>query len=124
MGPEREAKMSIFAGGRAAAMGAVLAVLGATVEQSSAFEWEAATPASQGMSREKLDALLAVMEQKKTKAFLVIRNDKIVYEWYAADHGPKVKHGTASLAKALVGGLSLAVAITDGQIGLDDPAAR
>src|SRR5262249_41408442 len=34
------------------------------------------------------------------------------------------KHGTASLAKALVGGLSLAVALSDGVIALDDRVPR
>src|SRR5205823_1704128 len=33
-------------------------------------------------------------------------------------------HGSASLAKALVGGVSLAVAMTDRQISLDDRASR
>ena len=34
------------------------------------------------------------------------------------------KQGTASLAKALVGGLSLAVVLSDGRIGLDDAATK
>src|SRR5205809_1133256 len=89
-----------------------------------AFEWEKATPESQGMSSAALDAIRARLEAKKTKGFLVARNDKIVYEWYTADHGPTKPHGTASMAKAIVGGLSLAVAMTDGKIALDDPAAK
>jgi CubicO group peptidase (beta-lactamase class C family) len=88
------------------------------------FEWQMATPESQGMSRAKLDALKDELAKRKTRAFLVIRNDKIVYEWYAEDHGPDKKYGTASLAKALVAGLSLAVALTDGRIALDDKAAK
>ena len=61
---------------------------------------------------------------RKTKALLVIRNDAIVCEWYAPDFAVDQKHGTASLAKAIVGGLSLAVAMSDGRITLDDPAAK
>jgi CubicO group peptidase (beta-lactamase class C family) len=76
------------------------------------------------MSREKLQALLTSMQAKKTSALLVIRNDKIVCEWYAPGHDAQRRQGTASLAKALFGGLSLAVAITDGKLSLDDPAAR
>lgn len=91
---------------------------------AAAFEWETTTPESQGMSSEALDAIRTRLESKKTKAFLVVRNDKIVYEWYSADHGPTKPHGTASLAKAIVGGLSLAVAMTDGKIALDDPATK
>jgi CubicO group peptidase (beta-lactamase class C family) len=76
------------------------------------------------MSSARLDALRDELARRKTKAFLVIRNDRIVYEWYAPGHGRDKRHFTASLAKALVAGLSLAVAITDGKIALDDRAAR
>ena len=61
---------------------------------------------------------------RKTKALLVIRNDAIVCEWYAPDFAANQKHGTASLAKAIVGGLSIAVAMSDGRIALDDPAVK
>lgn len=88
------------------------------------FEWQAASPESQGMSGAKLDALKDVLAKRRTRAFLVIRNDRIVYEWYAEGNGPTKTQGTASLAKALVGGLSLGVAMTDGLIKLDDPAAK
>jgi CubicO group peptidase (beta-lactamase class C family) len=88
------------------------------------FDWTTATPESQGFSKEKLGALARVMAARKTKTFLVIRNDRIVYEWYAEDHQAAKTHSTASLAKALVGGLSLSVAVTDGSITLDDSAAR
>src|SRR5262245_22471704 len=88
------------------------------------FEWQTATPDSQGMSQAKLDALKENMAAHRTAALLVIRNDKIVYEWYAEGPGPKKLQGTASLAKAIVGGLSLAVAMTDGRISLDDPVSK
>jgi CubicO group peptidase (beta-lactamase class C family) len=88
------------------------------------FEWQAATPQSQGMSKEKLDALKDELAKRKTRAFLVIRNDKIVYEWYAAGHGPKVKHGAASLSKATVVGLALALRLTDHKLQLDTPLAQ
>jgi CubicO group peptidase (beta-lactamase class C family) len=88
------------------------------------FEWRTATPESQGMAKEGLDALKEVMAARRTKAFLVVRNDRIVYEWYAPDHAASKPHGTASLAKAVVGGLSLGIALTDGRIALDDRAAK
>jgi CubicO group peptidase (beta-lactamase class C family) len=88
------------------------------------FEWQTATPQSQGMSVEKLEVLRENLAARKTKAFLVVRNDKIVCEWYAEGVSATTKQGTASLAKAIVGGLSLAVAITDGRIALDDPVAN
>jgi hypothetical protein len=45
--------------------------------------------------------------QGRTKALLVVHCDRIVCEWYAPDCGPTVPHYTASLAKALVGGVTL-----------------
>ncbi|HLX62523.1 MAG TPA: serine hydrolase [Planctomycetota bacterium] len=88
------------------------------------FEWKSATPESEGLSNKALDALRDELAARKTRAFLVIRNDAIVYEWYAKGNDANTKQGTASLAKALVGGMSLAVAINDGLIKLDDPAAK
>jgi len=46
--------------------------------------------------------------EQKTRTFLVVRNDRIVCEWYAPGVTPATRQGTASLAKALVGGMSLA----------------
>ncbi len=88
------------------------------------FQWETATPASQGMSSEKLAAMRDDLAARKTTGLLVVRNDKIVCEWYAPGQSAKSKHGTASMAKAVVGGVSLAVAMSDGLITLDERAAR
>jgi CubicO group peptidase (beta-lactamase class C family) len=91
--------------------------------RAAPFAWLAATPESQGLSGKKLKALRAGLAAKGTKALLIIRNDHVVCEWYAPGHSAEKPHYTASLAKALVGGLSLAVALGDGRIALDDPAA-
>jgi CubicO group peptidase (beta-lactamase class C family) len=90
---------------------------------SQSFAWQKSTPESQGMSGSGLDALRGELALRKTRAFLVIRNDRIVYEWYAKGVAADTKQGTASLAKALVGGMSLAVALHDGRLKLDDPGA-
>ena len=89
-----------------------------------AWDWSSSTPESQGMSSTQLAVIQERLAAKKTRAFLVIRNDHIVYEWYATGVTATTKQGTASLAKALVGGMSLAVAITDGRISIDDPAVK
>jgi CubicO group peptidase (beta-lactamase class C family) len=88
------------------------------------FEWQKVSPEAQGMSSPKLDAAREVLARKGTKTFLVIKNDRIVYEWYAAGFGPQTKHYTASLAKALVGGVSLMLALNDGRLSADDPACK
>lgn len=76
------------------------------------------------MSSVKLGQLRADLVQRGTKAFLVIRNDKILFEWYSEGHGRNQRHYTASMAKALVGGVSLSLAVSDGLIDLDDRASR
>ncbi|MCX6904672.1 MAG: serine hydrolase [Verrucomicrobia bacterium] len=86
--------------------------------------WQTAKPESQGFSSAKLEAMRADLAKRRTRALLVIRNDTIVCEWYAPDVAANTKLGTASLAKAVVGGLSLAVALNDGRLTLDDPAAK
>src|SRR5262249_18702415 len=96
---------------------------GFPAEAAEAFQWRTATPENQGMSSKKLDDLKDKLSGR-TQALLVIRNDRIVYEWYAKDRTAAMPHYTASLAKALVGGMSLAVALTDGQIALDDPVGK
>jgi len=87
------------------------------------FDWRTATPASQGLSAQALDRLKDRLASTNTKAFLVVRNDRLVYEWYSPDHSATAKHYTASMAKAIVGGVSIGVALTDGRLALDDRVA-
>lgn len=88
------------------------------------FEWQTAAPESRGLSQSELDGFRAHLAAHATKAFLLVREDRIVYEWYSADHSATKPHFTASMAKALVGGMAVAVAMTDGRLTLDDPAAK
>jgi len=88
------------------------------------FEWKKPPPESHRMSSQKLDEAKDVLAKMGTKTFLVIRNDKIVYEWYSSDFGPDKKHYTASMAKALVGGVSLMLALNDGLLEADDPVCK
>lgn len=91
---------------------------------ASPWDWTSASPESQGISSQKLDALKDDLAVRKTKAFLVLHDDKLIYEWYAPDHSAMKPHYTASMAKAIVGGLALGVAMSDGRISLDDKAAN
>jgi CubicO group peptidase (beta-lactamase class C family) len=94
------------------------------VAVARAFEWQSGDPQAHGLSPHALEALQKELAARNTKAFLVIHKDYIVHEWYAADHGREKPHYSASMAKALVGGVALAVAIDDGRIALDDPAVK
>src|SRR5215467_165308 len=96
---------------RCAAITVVLGTAELRMEAAN-WEWPNATPESQGMSSARLEAIQQRLAAKKTRAFLVVRNDHIVFEWYSPGVTAATKQGTASLAKALVGGISLAVALT------------
>lgn len=89
-----------------------------------AFEWGKSSPGTLDMSGVKLDVLRDVHAVRGTKTLLIIRSDCIVYEWYAEDWDPGKPHYTASLAKALVGGTSLILALNDGLISVDDLACK
>ena len=92
--------------------------------QASGFNWEKTSPESERFSVEGLKDLTAELDKLGTKSLLVIRNGKIVNEWYAEGWDRNRGHYSASLAKSLVGGLSLMLALDDGKIVLDAPACR
>jgi len=92
--------------------------------EARAFEWQPDDPESQGLSSAKLDALVEGLQAHGTKTFMVIRNDRIVCEWYAQEFSRQTPHYTASLAKAIVGGVSLMLAIDEGRILPDDLAQQ
>ncbi|MDO8539180.1 MAG: serine hydrolase [Opitutaceae bacterium] len=101
-----------------------MAIAATPVLHAATFEWQTATPESTAVSTAKLDAVRELLAAHATKAFLVVRDDRIIYEWYSTGHSATKPHFTASMAKALVGGVSVAVALTDGRLALDDPAAK
>src|SRR2546426_588442 len=86
--------------------------------------WPAATPESQGLVSHKLETLWADLKERRTTAFLVIRHAQIIFERYAAGYDRAKPHSTASLAKALVGGVSLSLAMNDHLVHPDAPASR
>jgi len=55
------------------------------------FDWRTATPASQGLAAQALDRLKDRLASTNTKAFLVVRNDRLVYEWYSPDPSATAK---------------------------------
>ncbi|MBI4324945.1 MAG: beta-lactamase family protein [Chloroflexi bacterium] len=74
------------------------------------------------MDATKMETLWGDLKERNTAAFVVIRNDRMVFERYAPGYSRTTKHYTASMAKALVGGVSLMLAMNDGRIKPDDPA--
>lgn len=86
--------------------------------------WPEETPAQAGLSEKRLEGAWRVLEQNQTTTFLVIRSDHVVFERYAPGFSRTKPHYTASLAKALVGGVSLITAMSDGRIAPTDLASR
>ncbi len=91
---------------------------------AGALDWPRAEPGEVGIDAAKLEALCVTLAESRTTAFLVVRRGKIVLEWYAPGHDALRKQGTASLAKAVVGGVSLMLAMDQGRIRPDDLASR
>lgn len=71
----------------------------------------------------KLESLRASLAVRHTQSLIVTVDGKIMVEWYAPGRTPSQKHYTASLAKALAGGLSLQLALQDGKLKPDTLAA-
>jgi CubicO group peptidase (beta-lactamase class C family) len=88
------------------------------------MEWAAISPTDAGLDSARLEAWRSRLAAHGTTGLLVVRRGRIALEWYAADWNANRPHGTASMAKALVGGMSLAVAMNDGRISPDDRASK
>jgi len=89
----------------------------------SSFAWQTAVPEEHGLSTDSLARWKDTLAARHTTDLLVVRHGRIVYEWHAPGRGPDSLHFTASLAKALVGGMSLVLTLADGRLDLDDRVA-
>lgn len=85
-------------------------------------EWEVSTPAAEGVSAEKLDALKALLAEKKTQAALVIRHGKIVAEWYWDGKDKDSRIQAFSVTKSIAS-TAIGLLVKDGKVKLDQPAA-
>ncbi len=93
----------------------------------SVLRWQLPADAASGneqLSSAKLETVWINLLARGTTAFLVIRNDAVVFERYAEGWSRTKPHYTASLAKALVGGMALLLAMEDGRIRPDERASR
>ncbi|HEU5079081.1 MAG TPA: serine hydrolase [Opitutaceae bacterium] len=91
---------------------------------AKAFEWSQAKPEAHGFSSAALGTLRDDLAARRTKIFLLICDDDIIYEWYAPGFAPNQRHYTASMAKAVVGGVAFAVAADRTSLKLDDLASK
>ena len=91
---------------------------------ATAFEWQIGAPEEHGLVSAKLEEAWRELKVRETKTFIVVRQGRIVFERYADDWRADKGHYTASLAKAIVGGLSLMLTMDDGLIDPDDLACQ
>jgi CubicO group peptidase (beta-lactamase class C family) len=84
--------------------------------------WKSGNPQELGFAEEALGVLTTNLAERRTRAFLVAREGEIAHEWYSTDTNPNRRLGAASVSKAVVGGMALWVALSEGLIDLDDPA--
>lgn len=104
--------------------GLAIAAVVLSSHAASAFEWETATPESQGLASAQLGKLVEGLKARGTTTFMLVRHDRVVCEWYAKGFSRDKPHHTASLAKAIVGSMSLMVALDDGLLAPDDLACK
>ncbi len=88
----------------------------------SPVAWKVEEPAVHGFDPARLEALRAKLAAQGTASLLVAHRNAIVLEWYAPGQSQTTQHYAASIAKTLVGGLSLLLAASEGAIQLDAPA--
>lgn len=86
--------------------------------------WPHAGAKQLGFDEAKLETARANLAARRTKALLIIKNGRTALEWYAPGMFANTKHGTASMAKALVGGSALLFAMADGRIHPYDRASK
>ena len=96
----------------------------ATLALARATEFPTISPSAAGFDPAKLEAFRIQLADHHTTGLLVVCRGAIVLEWYAPSWTAERPHGTASMAKALVGGMSLALAINDSALAPGDPAAK
>jgi CubicO group peptidase (beta-lactamase class C family) len=101
----------------------ILAVC-ACLAPAQSMNWQTISPSEAGLDPARLLAWQSSLAAHRTTGLIVIRRGRIASEWYAPEWNADRPHGTASMAKALVGGMSLAVAISDGRISPDDLASK
>jgi len=90
---------------------------------SSSATWETTSPSSLGWSPAKIDILYQFLEQENTKAFVVLKDGKIVLEKYFGTFVPDSVWYWASAGKTITSFL-VGKAQEDGYLSIDDTSAK
>jgi len=83
--------------------------------------WKTATPESAGIDGEKLQTLSAQLAGKGTHAFIVVRGNKIVHEYYGPNQQADKPHFIAAMGKLVTASMAVSLNIADHRMSLDEP---
>ena len=84
--------------------------------------WEFNSPAMLGWNTEAEQALEEFLQAKDTRAFLVLKDGKMVVEWYFGEHTQNTSWYWASAGKTLTS-FTLGIAQEQGLLSLEDPSS-
>lgn len=105
-----------------------LGFLGASAQQLyfpplNGSDWETLSPEELGWCSEKLDSLLQFVEAKNTKAFLILKDGRIVVEQYYGAYTQDSAWYWASAGKSLMG-VMIGLAQEDGYLDIEEPTSN
>lgn len=90
---------------------------------NSTDEWEMLDPERLGWCPQKLEEMKGFLAERGTKAFIILKNGRIVTEWYLNDFGADSLWYWASAGKTVTAYL-IGKAQEDGFLTLDDPVSN
>jgi CubicO group peptidase (beta-lactamase class C family) len=85
-------------------------------------EWDRADPAAEGFDPTKLDAIAADAQAAGSNCLAVVRHGQLVAEWNWNGTDPSTAQDVFSATKSVTSTL-VGIAVGDGDLALDDPAA-
>jgi len=86
-------------------------------------DWDTAPPASQGVDADGLEKARAWLESHNSKSGAVIRNGRIIAEWYFGGADKNSKFAAYSTSKSL-SSMATGLAIADGKLALDHTVGK
>jgi CubicO group peptidase (beta-lactamase class C family) len=86
--------------------------------------WHVAPPEAVGIDREHLSAAVALLQERNTEALLIVKNDRLIHEWYSPGRDQNSRLPWAAAAKPLLGAFVLTLAAQQGAILLDQPVSE
>lgn len=86
---------------------------------SGSATWETLTPTELGWNTSAEQALYDLLEEKSTKAFIILKDGKMVVEWYFGDHTQNTSWYWASAGKTLTA-FTVGLAQEEGLLSIED----